>query len=259
LVSLEDPLIKRYGVERLISARSLPERQEGPVDSPVIGVEIDRVQRIIEGEALDVRRRLWEFSAVEESQRQAVQSRRQRVLFGDERCAMLESRCRERWIGLAEICGRDRLESVERRLTLLVIDRCWSDHLAELARIRHGIHVVSFVGKDAAAEFCREAGEIFAGFWRAVDDEIVALFTELEVGPAGVDWENQGLTGPSSTWTYQVTDAPFGGSSMRQLANRAAFAGLGAIAAGPILFLWGLVLNRTRRRLKRDLEARDGP
>jgi len=55
-----------------------------------------------------------------------------------------------------------------------------------------------------------------------------------------------------------VTDAPFGGSSIRQLTNRAGFAGLGAVAAGPILFLWGLVLHWKRRRLKRDLEARDG-
>lgn len=257
-VSLEDPLIKRYGIERLISARTLPERHEGPVDSPVLAAEIARAQRIIEGEAFDVRRRLWEFSAVVESQRLAVQARRQRVLFGDERPTLLESRCHRRWTELAAVCGRDRLEHIERRLALLVIDRCWSDHLAELERIRDGIHVVSYVGKDAAAEFCREAGEVFAGFRQAVDDEIVDLFTELEVGPEGVDWQHQGLTGPSSTWTYQVTDVPFGGNTMRGLANRAGAASIGAAFAAPLLFVWGFVLHWKRRRLKRDLEARDG-
>jgi preprotein translocase subunit SecA len=123
-----------------------------------------------------------------------------------------------------------------------------------LARVRDGIHVVGYVGKNPAAEFCKEAGETFTDLQDAVDDEIVAVFADLEVGP---DWEDQGLVGPSSTWTYLVSDTPFGDNSMRQLANRAGFAAIGAIAAAPVLFLWGLVLHWKRRKLRRDLERRD--
>ena len=256
-VSLEDPLISRYGVGRLISARALPSRQEEALDSPVLAHEIARVQRIIEGESLDIRRRLWEFSAVVESQRFHFQDRRQRILLGEENADLLKNRCPERWSELAESHGAESVEAIERRLTLVVIDRCWSDHLAELARIRDGIHVVGYVGKDPAAEFCREAGDAFADLSDAVDDEIATIFEGLEVGSDGVDWAAQGLTGPSSTWTYLVSDAPFGDNSMRQLASRAGFAAIGAIAAAPVLFVWGLVLHWKRRRLKAELEKRD--
>ncbi len=256
-VSLEDPLIRRYGVEKLISARVLPDRQDAVVDSPVLAHEIDRAQRIIEGENLDVRRRLWEFSAVIESQRFFFQDRRQRILLGDERPDLLRSCCPEKWDELSMKVGPDFLEEIERRLTLVVMDRCWSDHLAELARIRDGIHVVGYVGKDPAAEFCKEAGVAFEDLQNAIDDEISSFFNALEVTPDGVDWRGQGLTGPSSTWTYQVSDAPFGDNSMRQLANRAGFAAIGAIAAAPVLFLWGLVLHWKRRKLKAELEKRE--
>jgi len=256
-VSLEDPLIRRYGVEKLISARSLPDEQQGPVDSPVLGLEIARAQRIIEGQTFDMRRRLWEFSAVIESQRQLLQDRRRRILLGEMRPGLLEQRCPERWQEVTARHGCEFAEAVERRLTLLMIDRYWSDHLAELVRIRDGIHVVGYVGKDPAAEFCREGGEVFADLQGEIDDEVVSVFESLEIGPDGVDWAGQGLTGPSSTWTYLVSDTPFGGNAMRGLANRAGFAAIGAIVAAPVVFLWGLVLHWKRRRLKRQLRERD--
>jgi len=257
-VSLEDPLISRYGVEKLISARALPEKQNGPVDSRVLAYEIARAQRIIEGETFDTRRRLWELSAVVESQRQLLQGWRQEVLAGETRSGVFEERCSERRIELSESLGGELLEEIERRLTLIVTDRCWSDHLADLRRIRDGIHVVGFVGKDPAAEFCREAGAAFVDLQETIEDEIAAAFADLQVTSGGVDWEGQGLVGPSSTWTYLVSDAPFGGNTMRQLANRAGFAAIGAIAAAPVLFVWGLVLHWRRRRLKAELERRDG-
>ena len=256
-VSLEDPLINRYGVERLISARALPGKQSAPVDSKVLAYEIARAQRIIEGETFDTRRRLWELSAVVEAQRQMLQGWRQEVLLGETQPGLLEEKCSERWSELAEPVGRELLEEIEKRLTLIVTDRCWSDHLADLRRIRDGIHVVGFVGKDPAAEFCREAGAAFVDLQDTIEDEIAAVFAGLEVTSDGLDWENQGLVGPSSTWTYQVSDAPFGGNTMRQLASRTGFAAIGAIAAAPVLFLWGLVLHWKRRKLRADLERRD--
>ena len=54
-----------------------------------------------------------------------------------------------------------------------------------------------------------------------------------------------------------MSDAPFGGNTMRQLANRAGFAAIGAIAAAPVLFLWGLVLHWKRRKLRTEFERRE--
>lgn len=255
-VSLEDPLISRYGVGRLISARSLPERQDHPVDAPVLRLEIARAQRIIEGENLAVRRRLWEFSLVVESQRHHFHEWRQRLLIGEVDSG-LQQRCASRWEQLKGTVPGAVLDGVAKRLTLVVMDRCWSDHLSELQRLRDGMHVVGYVGKDPVSEFTREAGEAFGDLMDEIQDEAGALFDELGIGPDGVDWAQHGLAGPSSTWTYQVNDQPFGSNAMRGLANRAGFAALGAIAAAPVLFIWGLVLHWKRRRLKAELARRE--
>lgn len=63
-VSLDDPLVERFGVRSLIGAAHLPEPQPDPIDDPVLWCEIDRAQRIIEGENLDIRRRLWKHAAL---------------------------------------------------------------------------------------------------------------------------------------------------------------------------------------------------
>jgi preprotein translocase subunit SecA len=251
-------LIRRYGVERLISARFLPDRQLAPVASPVVSHEIARAQRIVEGENLDIRRRLWEFSAVIEAQRRHIQEWRQGVLVGDRHGDLLRRRCPDRWRELATLRSRNLLVEIERRLTLLAIDRRWSEHLAELSRIRDGIQVVSFVGKDPATEFCREASDAFSSLAAGIEDDVVASFESLEVGDHGIDWRAQGLVGPSATWTYLVSDAPFGNNPMRGLANRAGFASLGAAAAAPVLFLWGLILHWQRRRRRADIDATKG-
>jgi preprotein translocase subunit SecA len=257
-VSLEDPLIRRYGVAGLISARALPARRDEAVGSSVLRAEIARAQRIIEGENFDIRRRLWEISAVVEAQRRNLQGWRQDVLTGRQRPELIEHRRPDRWAELEELCGIEELRRIERRLTLVALDRLWSDHLAELSRIREGIHVVGYVGKDPAAEFFREAGEAFARLAEEIDREIVASFDRLRVGPEGVDWEAEGLSGPSATWTYLVSDAPFGSNPLRSLANRAGAAAIGAAVAAPVLFLWGLVLHWKRRRLKAEMTRRDG-
>jgi len=107
------------------------------------------------------------------------------------------------------------------------------------------------------AEFSREAGRAFAELEEEIETEVDTLFQELDVGADGVDWENHGLVGPSSTWTYLVSDAPFGDNSMRGVANRAGFAAIAAVAAAPVLFVWGLVLHWKRRRVKAELAKRE--
>lgn len=149
------------------------------------------------------------------------------------------------------LVGDDPARAIEKRLTLLIIDRCWSEHLAEMRRIRDGIHVVSLVGKDPLAEFYRETAEAFEELKLRIDDDIVSTFETVEVGFEGVDWEKEGLLGPSSTWTYLVNDHPFGSNPMRSLAHRPGVALWGILALGPLLFLWGLWEHWKKRRQKR--------
>jgi len=257
-ISLEDPLIERYGIKNLITARHLPETRPTPVDNPVLAREIARAQRIIEGENFDIRRRLWQFSQPIEWQRNQLQSWRRSILLDEAPLEVLGHRCPVEYEAARSMVGEDRLSEIEKRLTLLIVDRCWSDHLAEVNRIRDGIHVVKFAGKDSLGEFFRETGEAFRQLRDVIDRDVVETFTSLEITSDGVDWQQQGLQGPSATWTYLVSDDPFGADAMLGLMSRTGIAAIAVALHLPLVLAWGLYSHWRRRKLRRQLAIRDG-
>jgi preprotein translocase subunit SecA len=248
-VSLEDPLIVRYGVEQLVSVRHLPPRQDGPVHSRLLRTEIARAQRIVEDEGFQLRRTLFGYSDIVEKQRRAIQRWRTAVLGRSEPQHLLVERAGERYGRLLPVVGQAVLDEVERRLLLLAIDRCWSDHLAELREMREDSVLLAFAGRFPLAEFHRQAGESFQALEERIEDEVVRDFERIEITPEGVDWEREGLRGPSATWTYLVGENPFGASGLMSPAGRT---GMVAAAMGaPWLVLLhglGVLWDRRRRR-----------
>jgi len=213
-VSLEDPLVRRYGVEQLVSARRLPARQEAPVESALLRAEIARAQRIVEDEGFRTRRTLHTYSDIVERQRLAIRRWRTAVLQGESPPRLLAERAVLRHARLRDEVGEAVLEAVEQRLTLLAIDRCWSDHLSELRELREDSVLLAFAGRYPAAEFHRQAGESFHALEERIEDEVARDFERLAVTRDGVDWDRAGLRGPSATWTYLVGDNPFGASGL---------------------------------------------
>ena len=155
------------------------------------------------------------------------------------------------------MAGDDILRRVEQRVTLLALDRQWSNHLAQIRWNRDRLPLIGLAGKDPLAEFFREAGDEFDRLPSRVEDQAVRTFEQIEVTADGVDWEQGGLLGPSSTWTYLVNDDQFlGNNVLRNLSHRPGLAAWAVITLGPLLFLWGL-RERWLRRRKRA--ARDTP
>ena len=256
-ISLDDPLIARFGVRNLIGARHLPETQPTPVESAVLRREIERAQRIIEGENFDTRQRLWKYAALAETERQQIQSWRRRVLADEAALTLLESRCAARHREVRSMLGARELRAVEQRLTLLMIDRNWSDHVALLRWLRDAVHSLTLSidvhpwepGRNPVTEFYRRAGEAFGELAERVETDVAAMFERLTITEQGVDWEREGLAGPSSTWTYLVDDRPPGG--------------IGALAGNPavnqhvagVFLAPAVLLVRLVQRWRRSLAA----
>ncbi len=251
-VSLEDPLIRRYGVEQLISARHLPPRQDPPVESRLLRTEIARAQRIVEDEGFQMRRTLFGYSDIVEKQRRAIQRWRTTVLERREPPTLLAERSADRYGRLLPVVGQGVLDEVERRLLLLAIDRCWSDHLAELRDMREDSVLLAFAGRFPLAEFHHQAGESFQALEDRIEDEVVRDFGRIEITADGVDWEKEGLRGPSATWTYLVGENPFGASGLMSPAGRT---GMVAAAMGApwLVVLHGLGVLWERRRKRRSV------
>ena len=209
-ISLEDDLLKRYGIEELIPPEHRIPRQDEPIDDPVIGREIERAQRIVEGQNFEIRRTLWNYSSVVEEQRKMIHQKRRDVLLGGISSSLLARQAPERFEKLRATVGEEVLRNVERQITLFHIDRCWVDYLAQIDHIREGIHLFSAGGQNPLDEFHRIVADAFHTLMRRIDEEIVKTFNAVEINEEGIDMIREGLVRPTSTWTYLINDNPFG-------------------------------------------------
>ncbi|MHC4356613.1 MAG: preprotein translocase subunit SecA, partial [Planctomycetota bacterium] len=209
-ISLEDDLLVRYGIGELIPPRHQLPRQDGPIDDPVIGNEIARAQRIIEGQNFEIRRTLWNYSFVVEEQRRIIQRKRQDVLLDNSSLEVLSKKAPERFRQLRETVSEEVLRNVEKQITLFHIDKCWADYLDQIGHIRDGIHLFGAGGQNPLNEFHRIVAEAFHKLLLRINDNVVETFNSARITADGIDMAGEGLTRPTSTWTYLINDNPFG-------------------------------------------------
>ncbi len=248
-ISLEDDLMQRYGIEKLLPARFFQEpAADNPLSLRTIQREVARVQRIVEGQHGDLRKRLLSASRVLESQRSILQEWRQEILEGRDEGLLAEKSAR--WQRLCAGHGEDFLRSIERRITLITIDRLWSHHLADLQALRDELYIVQLDGRDPFTELCRAAGTAFENLLERIDTGVVETFERVEITAAGVDWEREGLLGPSSTWTYLVNDNVLTGNTFLTMSVRASFGLWAVLVCWPLLLVWAAAQHWRRWRGK---------
>jgi len=252
-VSLEDDLMLRYGINELIPAKLRPEKQDEPIDHPVIRTEIARAQRIVEGQQFEIRKTLRKYSLVMEEQRQIVQARRQGLLLGRAPSSLLKTHASDHYTRLLSTVGQAALQQAEALVTLSQIDQHWADYLAEIAQIREGIHLVRLSGQDPLDQFHQRANAAFFEMLRTTDKAIVETLLSVEITEQGIDLEKAGLKGPSSTWTYLINDDPFE-ETMKVLIRNIGFASVSASCLPCLLMLagWAIYQRYFKKRQRTD-------
>ena len=168
-VSVEDDLLVRFG-------------------DPGIQQEPDRIQRVVEGQNLDIRQFLHKYESVIEGQRLAIQRRRQDILTG----------------------VTPSSSEIERLVRLTTIDDLWADYLAGVSELRSGIHWVTWAGRDPLHEYLTRVHQLFQELDVKIEEETTNRLTEAEAN--GVKYIERG-----ATWTYLTSDQPFGTMTERIL------------------------------------------
>jgi len=205
-VSLEDDLFVRFGLAEALPAALRGARVDGQLEDPRAGAELERAQRIIEGQHLDLRQHLWRYDRLLEQQRQVLFARREEVMLKP--TGLRAERAPERWAKLSERYGVERLQQVERELLLAHSDRLWTEHLEAAAELREGIHLRSVGHQNPLHEFHRAIVELFDAHLDRIDEDALASFLGLDPDQdLALDPE---LAAPAATWTYHLTDQPFG-------------------------------------------------
>jgi preprotein translocase subunit SecA len=241
-VSLEDDLLVRYGIRSLIPERFFPARQESAIDSPIVRREVARAQRIIEGQDYEIRRTLSKYAGPLEEQRRALHERRRGMLL-ETADPDVWQRDAERYAALVAAVGVDAARRAERTVTVHAIDRGWRDHLAFVADLREGIHLVRLGGGDPLSRFGVLSAEAFQKMEEDIDRSILDHLARVDVRDGTLDLTRLGIKGPSSTWTYLINDDPFRHQLGLQLLGMGGttFATAAAIVSMPLFLLMGVV------------------
>jgi preprotein translocase subunit SecA len=140
----------------------------------------------------------------------------------------------------------------ERLVTLSQFDRAWRDHLALVADLREGIHLVGLGGQDPLTRFTADIRHAFSSLEDAIEQGIAESLSRVRVDSTGIDLKGLDIKGPSSTWTYLVNDDPFKNQIGMMLTGpgRTSIAIYSAVVLLPLFLLWGLVDRFVGRRAR---------
>jgi preprotein translocase subunit SecA len=236
-ISLEDELFERSGLTPVFYRRHRIVRGGEEIGTEPLRREIAHVQRIIEGQNFEIRRTLFKFSSLVETQRRIVRERRDEALLGSKPVGFWEERNPEAFARASDRFGPARVESLERQTVRHLLDKAWADHLAWIADTRESIHLVSLGGKTPIQEFMKSATETFLTMMRTTEEDLLGeLDRLLESGEAGAA-ELESRKGPSSTWTYLINEDQFGANVELLKGANIGFAAGAVVFSGPLFVL----------------------
>jgi preprotein translocase subunit SecA len=203
-VSLEDDLITRHAPDA-VPANPKMDLDDGRIRDEGVEFAVEHAQRIAEGVNFEIHRNTWRYSVVIERQRLELAERRERLLTTDIAADLLRERSPEK---AAEV-EDETLSRIGRSIALYHLDRCWAEHLADMADVREGVHLRALGRLDPLDEFHRAAVPAFKQLMPEIERRTLETFEEIEISD---DWQptDKTLVRPSATWTYLVHDNPFG-------------------------------------------------
>lgn len=129
-VALDDPIILKYNLKKLVPQRKYPTYTKERVAEKVISREIARIQRIAEGDLLEERKRLLKFTMICEKHRDIIFTKRSEYL-NDEKT----------------------LSKPQKEAVLSAFNEVWCDYLEFTSRLRMGIHLRAVGGRNPAEDF----------------------------------------------------------------------------------------------------------
>lgn len=216
-VSLEDDLCVRYRLNELIPPEVLSVEQVPCIDMPIVRSEMDRLQRIIEGQHQEIKKTICRYSAIIEQQRESLFKCRRELLEGGPVPPVYKKECPDHYRYLEDAVSPAKMPDLCRRLSLLSLDRSWSAYLDEIEAVREGIHLRAYGKQDPLYEYNKCAAAIFEARLESAETETIAAFRSIVVQDGEPVLGDSMLKMPSSTWTYLINDNPFDDAVTGQL------------------------------------------
>ncbi|MFF2654329.1 accessory Sec system translocase SecA2 [Streptomyces sp. NPDC058045] len=173
-------------------------------------------QRVAEGKLLQLHRTTRRYHTTTEQHRTTVLDTRERILTDpDALTAYLTPLWPDHPDRVSTWTTPPR-RHLATEVVLHQLDRAWARHLNLLAEVREIIHLRALGRQNPLDEFNRIADDAFRTLGTEAADAVRHLLDHAPEDATSLT--DLGLRRPSSTWTYMVTDNPFGSEADRVLA-----------------------------------------
>ena len=198
-VALDEPIMEKYKLTSLLPHNHIPEPTNKVIEDKVLLREVERIQRISEGDCFDARARLMKFTMIGEKHREQIFSARARIL---------ESGKSDLWSGAKnysaalEKFGEKKLSQLEQKTAVAAINKFWSDYLEYTEEVRRGIHLVEVGGKSPSEEYNITVEEYYQGMENELKEHMREKLDEL----VSEGEENYKVEIPKNIHTYLLED-----------------------------------------------------
>jgi preprotein translocase subunit SecA len=187
-VSMDDDLMRIFGGERmkkLMNTLRLPD--DVPIEHPLISRSIESAQRKVEGYNFDIRKHLVEYDDVANKHRQAIYSKRRKILEGgdihQEILDLMDDEARKEYEEKYNKVGKEIMDHIERMVYLRSIDTMWVEHLNALDLLREGIGLRGYGQRDPLVEYKAEAYALFQRLLGNINSQVVEILLKAEISP----------------------------------------------------------------------------
>lgn len=207
-VSLEDDVVRQGGEDESLQADVAA---DGRIESGRVASFVEHCQRVTEGQLLEIHAQTWKYNQLLADQRVIIDERRAALLDSDQAWQELQSKASEKAAKLEHLPLEVRVKAA-RQIMLYHLDLAWADHLELMDDVRESIHLRAIARETPIDEYHRIAVREFKEIAQRAFDDAVATFRECVIDEDGAHLDDLGLSRPSATWTYMVSDNPLSGS-----------------------------------------------
>lgn len=203
--SLDDDVV----TEQLrIGTRPRSVAPDGLVSDTKLARIYEHAQRVAEGKLLQLHRTTRSYQTATDRHRQGILDTRERILSDPDALVLMVEQVWPDAPDTVSTWTSPRHRRLATEVVLHQLDRAWTGHLNRLAAARESIHLRVLGRQNPLVEFTRIA---VTDFQTLEAEALTAVRHVLDVAPEDASTlADVGLRRPSSTWTYMVTDDPFG-------------------------------------------------
>lgn len=166
-----------------------------------------RAQKIQEGRDAEARYMLERYSNILENHRLKVTSYRTQLLLDCRLPEIMQEDKPAEYQELVERHGKQGVTIAEKQLTLYFINVHWASYLTAMEDKRSGIHLMLIGQRNPFDEYQIFAVSAFNEMMEDIRNDVVDYMQKCTITENGIDMNEAGLSGATTTWTYMINES----------------------------------------------------